>query len=360
MQRDIKTETRLLALDGKNQWAVLGGLRFALASIVFWTHFGGYARLPFALTSVGSWGAFSAVLGFFIVSGYSIASSLAREGIGFYERRLTRIYPTYFACMILACVPFLLFGSLIGGGADAPKSVWPIVGNFFFFGGIVVPAMPTNPVVWSLAIEVLYYLLAPLFFKMRSRFLLGIALISSIVYWLHNSFNVPDFNTALHGSYGAVAMLWAWLFGFLLYRCRGSKLLLPACLIAGCVLIGRYNQSGLYSSAILVISLLLVGYAREISLPVRLTKSLEYLGELSYPLYLCHVPVLLLLYGSGIEFAWIVGLAGCVLGSVLLLHGVDLPYRAYARRTTGRRQSRILIDAEVSEPELVCSAAILP
>lgn len=61
------------------EWAALGGLRFMLASIVFCTHIGAFVRLPFAVAHVADAGAFAAVLGFFVVSGYSIAASSAAK-----------------------------------------------------------------------------------------------------------------------------------------------------------------------------------------------------------------------------------------------------------------------------------------
>ena len=332
-----------------SEWAALGCLRFVLASIVFWTHFNNFSRLPFAFSHIADAGAFAAVLGFFVVSGYSIAASIERSRAGFYERRLSRIYPVYFVCMVLSCVPFLMYGPIVqmafGGSEVVPKSVWPVIGNFFLLGGIAVPAMPTNTVVWSLVIEAGYYLLAPLFSQMRTRFLVGLVAASCLAYWLHGAFGVPDFNTGLNGSYGALALLWAWLFGFLLHRSPGNKVLQSSFLVIGCVMLGRFDEYGAarFSAAVFVLSVLVVALARDFSLPRLLAVSLEYLGELSYPLYLCHFPILLMVYGGQAEIPWYVGLAAVFAGAVILLHAVDLPYRAYARRRlANRRQDEYL------------------
>jgi len=320
-----------------SEWAALGGLRFVLACIVFFTHARAFVVLPAPLAHIADMGAFAAVLGFFVVSGYSIAASLSREKAHFYERRLSRIYPIYFVCMVLSCVPFLMYGPVVqmaGGSVEAPKSVWPIIGNFFFLGGIGVSAMPTNAVVWSLVIEVVYYLFAPLFNAMRTRLLIALVAISCFAYWFHGAFGVPGFNTGLNGSYGAVALAWAWLFGFLIHRCFNNRLLLPCCLIIGCVLLGRFDEYGAarFSSAVFVTSVLVVGAAHGVLLPRRMGRILEYLGELSYPLYLCHFPILLMLYGGQTAVSWIAAVAAVLSGAIVLLHIVDFPYRAYARR----------------------------
>ena len=323
-------------------WAVLGGLRFVLASIVFWTHFGGYVRLPAPLSHIADAGAFAAVLGFFVVSGYSIAASLQRSPHHFYDRRLSRIYPVYFACMALACVPFLLYGPLISaaGGVEAPKSVWPVIANFFFLGGIATPVMPTNPVVWSLAIEVVYYLFAPWLARLRSGWLLMVIALSVAAYWGHDWFGVVTFNILLFGSYGTLALAWAWLSGFLLRRHPGQTPLVAGVLFTGVLLLGRFDQYiGHFSHAVFVGSVLVVASARQFSVPRVVVKALDWLGDLSYPLYLCHVPLLLLLYGGGRDWAWPVGVGAVAAGSVLLLHGVDLPYRAYARRRSNRHDT---------------------
>ena len=337
------------------EWAVLGGLRFVLASIVFWTHFGGYVRLPSPLAHISDFGAFAAVLGFFVVSGYSIAASLERDARpgAFYERRMNRLYPTYFVCMVLACLPFALYGPVIGS-VEAPHSVWAVVANFFLLGGIAVLAMPTNPVVWSLVIEAIYYLFAPWLMRVRSRWLLAIFAVSVAAYWGHDWFGVAAFNILLFGSYGALALAWAWLSGFLLRRHPGHLALVSGILFTGVLLLGRFDQFiGHFSAAVFVASMLFVASARTLRLPHMAIKPLEYLGEISYPLYLCHVPILLLLYGGGREWAWPIGVIAVAVGAAAILHGIDLPYRAYARRRydTPKSVNNICAPVPLSLPE---------
>ena len=347
--------------ENSSEWAVLGGLRFALASIVFWTHFGGYVRLPRPLAHISDFGAFAAVLGFFVVSGYSIAASLERDSRpgAFYERRLTRIYPTFFACMILACIPFLTAGPMAGGGVDVPKSAWSVVLNFLLLGGIVVAPLATIGVVWSLVIETVYYLLAPAFHRVSSRWLLGIVAVSAAAYWLHTSFHVVDFNEGVNGSYGALALAWAWLLGFLLQRHPKDRRILLGGIVLGCLLLGRFDQYGVahFSCAVFAGAVAFIASARSIAVSCRMARLLDWLGELSYPLYLCHAPILILLYGGGREWTWPLGLLAVAAGSIVLLHGVDLPYRAYARRRSSHRHdtpksvSKICVPLPLSLPE---------
>lgn len=330
----------------KNQWAVLDGLRFVLAFIVFFTHANGQFRLPPVLQHISDAGAFAAVLGFLVVSGYSIGASLSRDAspVRFYERRFSRIYPVYFAATLLACLPYVLWGANLPNGTATPVTIWPLIGNFFLMGGLTVEVLPTDPVAWSLVIECVYYLLAPLFSRQRSRLLVGLIGLSAILYWVHSTFGIIDFNQRLYGSYGVLALAWAWLLGFLMQRHPGDKRILTLGPLLGCLLLNRFDQYlGHFSEAVFVGSVVIVAWSKDIRLPVRVAAVLEYLGELSYPLYLVHVPLFVLVACAFPSAGWLVAVVAATGATLLLLHGVDLPYRAYARRVATLRGTTAVI-----------------
>jgi peptidoglycan/LPS O-acetylase OafA/YrhL len=62
----------------------------------------------------------AAVIGFFLISGYSIAASLQRSSKGFYRRRFLRIYPIYFFAIVTTHILSLVLGS----GIQAPHETF--------------------------------------------------------------------------------------------------------------------------------------------------------------------------------------------------------------------------------------------
>ena len=151
-----------------------------------------------------------AVQGFFILSGYLVFGSYDRLGdtATFYRRRFLRIYPAYVAAVLL----FLALG--IGQALAFGRSVaWsevplylaanlstlnflhPTVGGVF--AGNTVEHL--NGALWSIKVELMFYLLVPLLFWLATRlsFALVIALLIAggalwwpVLSWLGEQFGV--------------------------------------------------------------------------------------------------------------------------------------------------------------------------
>jgi peptidoglycan/LPS O-acetylase OafA/YrhL len=88
--------------DRAISWASLAVLRFALAMIVFATHlvfFTGYGGWTEAVASLDGK---AAVIGFLLISGFSIAASSDRDRDGFYRRRFLRVYRLYCFVVLFA------------------------------------------------------------------------------------------------------------------------------------------------------------------------------------------------------------------------------------------------------------------
>ncbi|MBC6411468.1 MAG: acyltransferase, partial [Hyphomonadaceae bacterium] len=115
------------------------------------------------------------IQGFFIISGALVLGSLQRsEGIGNYaERRLRRLYPAY-ALIIL--VPAL--ASLPAAGNPA-ASIHYVLPNLVFLN-FIQPTLPglfednrfmaVNGALWTLKIEVMFYMALPVLFWIINRF----------------------------------------------------------------------------------------------------------------------------------------------------------------------------------------------
>lgn len=101
----------------------LNFLRLAFASAVIVSHakpLGGFGHDPaIARQTVGTW----AVMGFFAISGYLIASSRMHTRLPeFFARRVLRIYPGFVACLLATALVFAPISVAIGSGSFSPTS----------------------------------------------------------------------------------------------------------------------------------------------------------------------------------------------------------------------------------------------
>lgn len=317
-------------------WEALAALRFVLAWIVICGHLTWYSAdkstWPFFWNSFGGK---AAVLGFLIVSGYSIAASLERESHNFYKRRFLRIYPLYFFAIVFA----IALEHATGGRLVLPGNLIPVqsigtvhdLENLFFLQTYLTKPIAYDFPVWSLALEVVYYAFAPLFQRMRRAHLLGLIGLSFCLYMLPKH---SDWGLAyMLLSKNNVAMwLWPWLLGFLLWRDSRSKVVLAAALLGvPATLFSEFSPEPL-SIVTYGVAATLVIYAGRIHLKGAFRQVCDYLGDVSYPLYIFHSPAML--------FAWsilgihsLLGLTAAGLGITLIaLHGID---RGLNRRWLG-------------------------
>jgi peptidoglycan/LPS O-acetylase OafA/YrhL len=113
------------------------------------------------------------VIVFFLLSGFSIAHSLAdnKSPRPFYKRRLIRIYPSYVAALVWAGLIFvvtrLLFPEWYDGSMDQFAFLRTTQMNNYLEGEVIVKNllyMPSAGFItpfWSLTYEVIFYLMAP-------------------------------------------------------------------------------------------------------------------------------------------------------------------------------------------------------
>lgn len=313
------------------KWALLGGYRFVLASLVVYVHLG-WMIAPMKAVYVP----LSAVLCFLIISGYSIAASLERSTIGFYRRRFARIYPVYFFSLLITLAA-LVIARTKGLSLDFNQSdPLAVLGSFLMLQGLLTPIWALIGPSWTLSLEVLCYAFAPVLNRLALRWLIAIWSLSSIVYVAHAYATGDNYN---HAEYGlAIAgLVWAWISGFLFYRFRDSNLARTLLLIGTpMVYLTFIWQDGRLGVALVLITVMLLASTASRSLPSRSIRVLEYLGDLSYPLYICHYP-LYFLYGAVIAkpqeafgHPSLAGYLGAVsIVTVVTFHLIDRPIRIW-------------------------------
>ena len=271
-------------------WDVLAGVRFALAMIVACGHLvlGGHVNPVVQAVAQGS--LFVAVLCFLTISGYSIGHSLAARRDGFYRRRFLRIYPLYAVAVLYGLAAYML------SHPTRLADVRSAVANLGFLQTFLASPAPGNGVVWTLPIEVACYAAAPALARLPTAVLVGLTGASAAAYAAVPHLHLAAFYGAYRWGTPLLILAWAWLAGFLYHRHEDEPL---AGLLVMSTLVGltALNPTfcGPYAQITIVAAVTLMVVGRRIDLPAPLRATLSYAGDLSYPLYLYHMPTYALL-----------------------------------------------------------------
>ena len=177
-------------------------LRLIFAGIVVLFHTSALTGLP-ALAVLGEYcNPHFAVRGFFVISGLLIYRSYERSSSvrSYLEKRARRIYPAYFTIVAVAAVvlPFL--------SPDFPfrtygVAFWKYLGANLVFLNFLAPNLPgvfsanperaVNGALWTLKIEVVFYLCVPVIFALCRRFgarttigaIFGLSCLWKYIFW---------------------------------------------------------------------------------------------------------------------------------------------------------------------------------
>ena len=156
-------------------------LRLILASIVVLFHISALTNLA-AFSPLGRYmSPHFAVRSFFVISGLLIYRSYARSSsiASYFEKRARRIYPAYFTVIVVVALALCTLSRLplsryFGLG------FWKYLGANLLFLNFLAPALPgvfrsnsltaVNGALWTLKIEVVFYLFVPLLHYLCGRF----------------------------------------------------------------------------------------------------------------------------------------------------------------------------------------------
>jgi peptidoglycan/LPS O-acetylase OafA/YrhL len=277
-------------------WSLLAALRFFLAAIVAFAHtvqFGVHGTIVDAICSLD---AKAAVIGFLLVSGFSIAASIERDQNHFYFRRFKRIYPLYFLAVVAAIMLEYWLGEYqVPENIFVPLGALTAIGNLLLLQTFLVKPLVFNAVLWSLAVEVSYYLVTPVLRRLTTSALLFLVVLSGAIFVLphHTDWGLA-YTYAL--KLNALKYFWPFGMGFLLYFHRTSPPLFIAFAIVGAILMRfSYITPGSLAALPFLISLYVM-YAS--TARAGHSKILDYLGDVSYPLYVFQLPIFVLCYAT--------------------------------------------------------------
>jgi peptidoglycan/LPS O-acetylase OafA/YrhL len=292
----------------------LNALRFFAASAVIISHVElekGIAHLPNALNSpfVRCAGT-EAVKFFFVLSGFLITYLLLKEREktstvsikSFYVRRILRIWPLYYATVLIAflLVPHLHFITARDGIAELSKHYWQSFGLFLVFlpnlARIVYESVPAAMQCWSLGVEEQFYLLWPLLMKVCGktplRVLFGVIFAKSLllkVFAGHEPLVIPHYlrmfciEAMVAGGIAAYYFLYASQPGQLKARVAVS-----ICATASCIVWLICGHDPAEIGWLLGYSILITVAAQLPKIGGPLYAPLEYLGNISYGIYMLH------------------------------------------------------------------------
>ncbi len=292
--------------------------------------------LPPAAQSLAR-GGYLAVQTFFVLSGFVMAQNYAKAGwsrqdlVKYGAARLARIYPVYLLSLMVVA-PFIWATMWKPGRPAALKATLLADYVFVLQGWTGSLGVGWNTPAWSLSCEFFFYLLFPLVFPLlrnagrRAVAALIAACIVAPVLMAHA--HVPwDWKPVHHFADFVAGIAAARLYSFLSpwMRGKGYWLYLPAT-AAGVFLVlypgimdGTYGDlnTGLRPLNILALTGLALGggsMARILA-----TRASDYLGKVSYSMYILHVPILWW-YGSWSMTASVFGLIYLPRGVAALLY----------------------------------------
>ncbi|MFL1803301.1 acyltransferase family protein [Plesiomonas shigelloides] len=282
----------------------------------------GYFRLILAilvcanhLWIIGGVGRY-AVFSFYILSGYLMTTiictryGVTRNGVIKYAlNRVLRIYPTYLIVFLFTILAISWIGGehtkAIDPNISIPQGAINWIMNISLIGLDFNVINRTVPPSWTLFIELFFYAFIPLAIKLGPRFIIA-WLIFSIAYHAHFFFEPYSIGYSWNERYGS---LLAGSLGFAL-GCSAKTILhntlrfknslslsiigLIACYsIPTYYTLTGYNDSNwnFISSAGFYLNMIFSTIFISNIINHKQNAANKFLGELSYPLYLCHLPV---------------------------------------------------------------------
>jgi len=336
----MKTETPTQAfIDTKPHYNLLDGLRGVAAIMVLWYHiFEGYAFAEGRGIDTFNHG-YLAVDFFFILSGFVISyayddrwhSSMTLGG--FFKRRLIRLHPMLVMGAIIGCITFCIQGCVKWDGSST--ATWQII-LALVLSMLFIPAypgaahevrgngemFPLNGPSWSLFFEYIGNIIYALFIRRLSNRLLALFVaVTGVLFTIFAIFNISGYenigvgwtldNVNFFG--GTLRMLFPFSLGMLLSRnfkpvkIHGIFWLSSVALflLFSVPFIPSVNNlciNGIYEIFCISVAFPLIVWlgASGCTSDKYSTKVCGFLGNISYPLYITHYPIMYLFY------AWLI------------------------------------------------------
>ena len=368
-------------LDTKPHYDLLDGLRGVAALLVLWYHVHeGFAFASGSEVIGGLNHGDLAVDFFFMLSGFVIGYAYNDRWNGkmtlksFFKRRLIRLHPMVVLGALFGVVAFCLQGSVKWDGTHVGISLVMIalLLNMFF-----IPAtgtrfdvrgngemFPLNGPCWSLFFEYIGNIAYALIIRRLSTKVLtvlvvllgiGLAAFATLNVSGYGSIGVGWSLTPINFLGGSLRMLFPFTMGLLLSRkfkptkIKGAFWICSVILLA-LFIVPRINgldpvcYNGIYESFCIIVAFPIVVWlgASGITTDAASTRICKFMGDISFPLYIVHYPIMYLFYAwlidnklYTLDETWPVSVGVCLLSIVVAYASLKLydePVRQWLSR----------------------------
>ena len=305
------------------RYNVLDGLRGVAASIIAIAHFpvlSHFSQTRFCQSSSLCVDFFFVLSGFVICGNYAPSLKNSVQLFKFIYLRFFRLYPLHlFFCivMLVEYISLLIFAGALGGGVGRSLifsdqfSPLSIILNILLLSGIGIPGgAPLNPPSWSISVEFYVYILFSILSILGKRFLI----FTSILIFSLSIFILAWSSGTLHPAQpsliifrGLVGFFAGVICYFLYENLRILEFLNNLKFVAGAfecafmifVIYYIYNLFGpgawsFLAPIVFAFLILLLSFETGLVSKLLLMKFFQYLGKISYSIYLCHWSVIYL------------------------------------------------------------------
>jgi len=272
-------------------------MRIIATIMVLSVHIAQYSGYDF---SVGAKG----VEMFFVLSGYLAFASLDKSFsfVDYYKRRIKRIVPLYWFCLIILYLEQIFFAIYEGRLADAfvHQCNWRFLRYFFFLQGVIPSdnwSLWNNfSALWTMSAFMFFYLLAPILYKLIKKFYVGLV-VAVILLILTTPFSnllidlLKGYPKEAQIEWFAIsnplAVLFCFLFGVVVYLAKKeNKSVFLSCIIV-IVLVVTKMESYQYELLFTLFLVIMTSFDIKIH-DENVIRFIKLVSEMSFALYLFH------------------------------------------------------------------------
>jgi peptidoglycan/LPS O-acetylase OafA/YrhL len=302
----------------KQHYIFLDGLRGVAAIMVLLLHwFEGHGKPLFGSGLL-------AVDFFFILSGFVVALAYEKKLIAdgksaqFIRQRFIRLYPMIAAGVVLGFMRFAMLAYQESGTAVDATLMTQLVGGLamipFDLSGGVSTFFPLNNALWSLHFEfIAYFAFWLILYRVRTAGLAAIAIVAIVgcYAWASMTFGPVGVRSANGDNptgylHALSRVAFSFTLGMIIFRLRDrfAELALPggrwlALLLIAALVMPREILPPLFVMALLAIVFpYIIAAGTKVAPSGPLTGVEKFLGDLSYPLYALHIPLIWTMSGA--------------------------------------------------------------